>query len=91
MRIRTADILLAKQTLYQLSYTPFQSGRIVFYEWRRKRNELCAALLERADFLVVLGAALAGLQPRMSRLIGARPTAGTPRERTCAIYSIERR
>jgi hypothetical protein len=22
MRIRTADILLAKQTLYQLSYTP---------------------------------------------------------------------
>ena len=23
MRIRTADILLAKQTLYQLSYTPF--------------------------------------------------------------------
>ena len=50
MRIRTADILLAKQTLYQLSYTPFQSGRIVFYEWRRKRNELCAALLERADF-----------------------------------------
>jgi len=52
---------------------------------------LCAALLERADFLVVLGAALAGLQPRMSRLTGARPTAGTPRERTCAIYSIERR
>ena len=26
MRIRTADILLAKQTLYQLSYTPFQGG-----------------------------------------------------------------
>jgi hypothetical protein len=26
MRIRTADILLAKQTLYQLSYTPVYQG-----------------------------------------------------------------
>ena len=32
MRIRTADILLAKQTLYQLSYTPLFREKCVFEE-----------------------------------------------------------
>ena len=36
MRIRTADILLAKQTLYQLSYTPFCcQGEEVSFRARR--------------------------------------------------------
>jgi len=54
-RIRTDDILLAKQTLYQLSYTPecwHRAGRLVKAArplsrpaWRvwRKKTELCAA------------------------------------------------
>jgi len=41
MRIRTADILLAKQTLYQLSYTPVAISRV--REFNQKKNELCAA------------------------------------------------
>lgn len=51
MRIRTADILLAKQTLYQLSYTPFLSGRKLLFECEENGNESCAAVIGRADFL----------------------------------------
>jgi len=46
MRIRTADILLAKQTLYQLSYTPFQGGA----NDKEKRLNCALRLLNHADF-----------------------------------------
>ena len=62
MRIRTADILLAKQTLYQLSYTPL-SGSCVL---RREKIKLCAAILYYADFLVVFRCmSLQTMQPQI--------------------------
>ena len=55
MRIRTADILLAKQTLYQLSYTPFVLGRGEKVKYDGKKIGLRAAcfLSRAALFLVV--------------------------------------
>jgi hypothetical protein len=74
MRIRTADILLAKQTLYQLSYTPFQGGA----NDKEKRLNCALRYSITQIFLVVFRCGLLRApQPLDTCVLGARPVAVT--------------
>jgi hypothetical protein len=100
MRIRTADILLAKQTLYQLSYTPFLFREVRTCEVKRLNRALRYSAYARNLISVVLGAGPRG--PATLQISALRPCSkgstyrsdggGVSRFKVpFAIYSVERR